>query len=490
MADQAGRPLRILLLEDNPDDEFLVRRALERSDLDFELRRVDTREGFVRELDLRPDVILADHMLPDFDAPQAVAAVRETSMDIPVIVVSGTVGEETAVAMMQAGADDYLLKDRLVRIGAAIRTQLERRSLRAEAVEAARRAEEEHALLQAVTEQLPGAVWTTDTDLRITFAAGKGLAATGLSSQEMVGLATKDVVGRMEPSHRNMEAHRNALRGKPDELEVTSGDSAYVVHLEPLLGPNQEIVGVIGAALDVTERREAEDQLRRSMAVLRATDEHRRQLLRSLSRAQDEERRRIAEGIHDDTVQIMAGAAMRLSSLRRQLGDRPEHELVAQIEDTVQRAMGRLRHLIFELRPTSLDRGLAPALREYAETVGAEEAGPEYHVEDSMEAEPSPEIRGAVYRIVVEALRNVRSHARAHRVDIAVATEEGGVQATVRDDGVGFDVDEVARSPGHVGLTTMRDRAETLGGRFEVQSEPGRGSTVTIWVPEAGEDGP
>jgi signal transduction histidine kinase len=152
--------------------------------------------------------------------------------------------------------------------------------------------------------------------------------------------------------------------------------------------------------------------------------------------------------------------------------------------------MGRLRHLIFELRPTSLDRGLAPALREYAETVGAEEAGPEYHVEDSMEAEPSPEIRGAVYRIVVEALRNVRSHARAHRVDIAVATEEGGVQATVRDDGVGFDVDEVARSPGHVGLTTMRDRAETLGGRFEVQSEPGRGSTVTIWVPEAGEDGP
>lgn len=371
VAESPRRALRVLLLEDNPDDEVLVRRALERSDLDFEMERVETREAFEREVAEEPDVILADHMLPDFDATGAVAVVREAGMDIPVIVVSGTVGEETAVKMMKAGADDYLLKDRLGRLGPAIRAQLERRRLR-------------------------------------------------------------------------------------DETTAI-------------------------------ERR-GEDQLRRSMAILRATDQHRRQLLRSLSRAQEEERRRIAEGIHDDTVQIMAGAAMRLSSLRRLLGDRPEGETVGQIEDSIQRAIRRLRHLVFELRPTALDRGLAAALQDYVASGAGEAEGLRYRIDDELEEEPPPDVRGPVYRIIVEALRNVHSHARARLVEIALRNEEDGVRATVGDDGVGFDVEEAARTPGHVGLTTMRERAETLGGRLDVESQPGRGTTVTIWVPAGGED--
>src|SRR5215213_535202 len=120
-------PLRILILEDVPMDAELVEYELSRASVDFDARRVDTRDAFERQLaEFRPDVILSDYTLPRFDGMAALSVARERAPDIPFLIVTGSVNEETAVGCMKAGATDYLLKSNLARIGPAIEAALAR----------------------------------------------------------------------------------------------------------------------------------------------------------------------------------------------------------------------------------------------------------------------------------------------------------------------------------------------------------------------------
>ncbi|TMC59623.1 MAG: response regulator, partial [Chloroflexi bacterium] len=122
-----AEPLRILILEDVPMDAELVEYELQRSNIPFAARCVDSRDGFLRELDdFRPDLILSDYTLPRFDGMSALALARERAPSVPFLIVTGSVNEETAVGCMKAGATDYLLKSNLARIGPAIEAALAR----------------------------------------------------------------------------------------------------------------------------------------------------------------------------------------------------------------------------------------------------------------------------------------------------------------------------------------------------------------------------
>jgi two-component system, cell cycle sensor histidine kinase and response regulator CckA len=131
-------PLRVLLLEDRPSDARLVLHELKAAGFTADCERVDCQADFVARLGAPWDVILADYSLPQFDAPSALRIVRERNLDTPFIIVSGTIGEELAVAAMKEGAADYLLKDRLSRLGPAIRQAIEQRQLRTELRQAQR----------------------------------------------------------------------------------------------------------------------------------------------------------------------------------------------------------------------------------------------------------------------------------------------------------------------------------------------------------------
>jgi len=130
--------IRVLILEDHPADAELMVHELRRSWLEPECERVETEVGYLMGLKSLPDVILSDYQMPQFDAVRALQLLREHGLDIPLIVVSGAFGEDVAVAMMREGASDYLLKDRMARLGPAVRRALEQRRVRAET----RRAEE------------------------------------------------------------------------------------------------------------------------------------------------------------------------------------------------------------------------------------------------------------------------------------------------------------------------------------------------------------
>ena len=139
--------IRVLILEDNPSDAELLVDALRRAGLEPQWECVDTEQDFVARLTPDLDLILSDYALPQFNGVQALQLVRARGLDVPFILVSGSIGEEVAVEAMRSGADDYLLKDRMARLGPAIQQALEQAQLR----RAQRRAE---LALQASEERL------------------------------------------------------------------------------------------------------------------------------------------------------------------------------------------------------------------------------------------------------------------------------------------------------------------------------------------------
>ncbi|MEW6059709.1 MAG: PAS domain S-box protein [Actinomycetota bacterium] len=274
----------------------------------------------------------------------------------------------------------------------------------------------------------------------------------------------------------------------PFTLRVVRKDATLTwleLQVVPIRDGQGNVEAIHAIARDVTERIRAEQQLRASLDALRAVDKERQVLVQRLVAAQEEERLRIANDIHDDSIQLMTAVGMRLAILRNELRDAQESGSIGKLEETVQEATARLRNLVFKLRPAALDReGIGPALREYIETSRRED-DPEVTVHDRLEAEPSLETRVLIYRLAQEALTNVRKHAKAVHVEIDLALEHRRIHVRIRDDGVGFDPEALGESaPGHVGLISMRERAELVGGMFRVTSSPGAGTIVEFWIPE------
>jgi PAS domain S-box-containing protein len=350
------------------------------------------------------------------------------------------------------------------------------------------------ARFRAIVETSLDAVVTMDTEGRITGWNPQAEATFGWQEGDVLGRSLGEVI--VPPKYR--ERHSEGLRrylatgessilGRRIELSALHQDGhEFPVELAVTSMRRGGDLTFSGFVRDITDRQRAEAELQESLDVLRETMKQRQALLVRLQRAQEEERERIAGDIHDDSIQVMASVGMRLSILRRRLVDPRQRQAVDQLEDTVQLAIGRLRHLLFELRPPALDRvGLAAALRLYLEGL-REESGAQAVLTDRLVQEPPLDARIALYRVAQEALANVRKHAQAHHVEVLLEERDRGVCVSIRDDGRGFSPDEAERHrPGHLGLTAMRERTQTRGGWFRLDSAPGSGTTVEFWMPVA-----
>lgn len=224
--------------------------------------------------------------------------------------------------------------------------------------------------------------------------------------------------------------------------------------------------------------------------------EYRRRLRQVAARAlnaAEEERRRISLELHDDASQRLAAILMRLR-LARGLGDAGAKDAVLEeVRRELAETADGLRRYAQGLRPPALDElGLGPAIESHVRHMLEATSVPvEVHVEGVGRLD-EPEVELALYRIVQEGITNALRHSRARNVEVRVLRHNGTVVATVRDDGVGFDVDRVLESSDRehgLGLFGMRERAEYVGGHVEVSSEIGRGTTVRAAVPTGGPQG-
>ncbi|MBV9466057.1 MAG: hypothetical protein JO169_08075 [Solirubrobacterales bacterium] len=205
-----------------------------------------------------------------------------------------------------------------------------------------------------------------------------------------------------------------------------------------------------------------------------------RRLLEALVRAGERERREIAASIQGDTLQPLGALRLKLAALASHLHAPEQRRAIAEIEGTLVLATERLRARLFELWPPSLERNaLAETISELV--ADSEREGLSTRGEVDLRSEVPIELRGVIYRAIAEALANIRQHARASSVEVALGEADGIVWARIRDDGVGFDPS--AAPFGHNGLREMSDRVHAVGGSIEIRSAPAQGTEIQLSVP-------
>jgi signal transduction histidine kinase/type II secretory pathway pseudopilin PulG len=255
--------------------------------------------------------------------------------------------------------------------------------------------------------------------------------------------------------------------------ELPSGDTSLI---EEPVGGIAEIEQLRASLVRMARRvQEAQSALRGYIAVI--------------TNAQEEERRRVARELHDESIQHWIALDHRLQLVTKQLRERgaPEVDQLSELRHEVEEGIRELRRLSRGLRPIYLeDLGLVPAIEMFARDA-EENLGIDVNCEHSGSAvRLKPEAELAIYRLVQESLTNIGRHAQAGGVKIRLVFSEDRLVARVVDDGIGFRVPERIEdlaANGHFGLMGMKERAEGLGADLKIHSEPGIGTTVQLTVP-------
>ena len=327
---------------------------------------------------------------------------------------------------------------------------------------------------RTLTENLPDIVRRVDRGHRHLYV-NPAVEILGTSPADLIGRTLREVglpSGVADVLEREADSVFTSGRRCSVDFEIqTSGGPR---HLQSVMIPEFENNDTVGSVIALT----------RDLTAVRRAERLRREALGNIVAAQEDERRRVGEDIHDDSIQVMTAVGMRLEGLRRHIDDPDAMAVLGRLEEVVRHSVTRLRALMFELRPPALDReGLAAALCLYLEATLPEDSL-QATVVDDWPGELPLFVRNVLYRIAMEAITNARKHAEASSVEVVLEAARGGVQMQVRDDGSGFDVTALAHvGPHHVGTTSMRERAEAAGGTLDIQSSPESGTVVTAWLP-------
>ena len=238
----------------------------------------------------------------------------------------------------------------------------------------------------------------------------------------------------------------------------------------------------IASALLDDAVRERTKELQKSLEELSVINEKHRLLLRRIITLQEEEQHRIANDIHDDTLQSVIVAQMRLQMFGAKVTDAALSDELSRIGSSVGDAVDRLRGLIFELRPDELNHGLSFVLRRHLDDL-VTVSGVTAKLTSTWISGPEGVEQLAIYRIAREALVNIRKHVSKGKVAVKLCDKDDGWRVVISDEGPGFVVSEALAASGHLGLTSMRERAEALGGWWRIDSAPATGTTVEFWIP-------
>jgi PAS domain S-box-containing protein len=262
--------LRVLIVEDSEDDAALLERELRRGGYETVYKRVETAATMSAELKRGEwDIVISDYVMPRFSGLKALKVFEDSGLDLPFIVISGKIGEETAVEAMKAGAHDYIMKDNLARLVPAIQRELKEAAVRQE-----RKLAQEALRQQAqVIDQIHDSVVSADLDGRVT--------SWNRGAERLFGYPAKEALGRHisfvypEDEHDFLEQKIiKPLKKKGEhEIEVRmrrkSGEDFFAhLSLSLLRGSEGRVTGMIGYAIDITERKRAEDMLRESSKQL------------------------------------------------------------------------------------------------------------------------------------------------------------------------------------------------------------------------------
>jgi PAS domain S-box-containing protein len=332
-------------------------------------------------------------------------------------------------------------------------------------------------------------------DGTITFINEFAQSFFGFREEELVG---HNVVGTIVPSVettgrdlaamiRNIGANPEAYSSNENENTCKDGRRVWVQWTNRMLPGTPGRMGeILCVGVDATARKTAE-----------AASLHYQQRLRSLANrlasTEEEERRRVSRHIHDTVIQSLALANIKLGALRKEAGKVVPAEglkILDTVRELINEGIGECRQLMSDLTPAMLyELGLEHALEDLVEKLAKQH---DVDIRLVQEGEPRPmeiALRGLLFQSTRELIVNALKHAGAARIQVSTRMEAEHVRICVKDDGAGLDStrarDARMKGAGGFGLFNLRERVEGLGGRFEIASEPGAGTTAVIVVPLA-----
>jgi PAS domain S-box-containing protein len=283
--------LKALLVEDSEDDALLVLRELRREGYDVTHTRVDTREGMLAALE-EPgwEIILSDFAMPKFNGLGALEVYKEKGLDIPFIVISGTIGEATAVAMMKAGAHDYLMKDSLTRLAPAIERELRETQVRRKRRQTETELRDSEALFRTIVETAPCMLLIFNPNIPVNlYASPNCFEYTGYSQDEIINhfpwwVHEDDSEAAKRVLNISFEegkiVHNFEYKGVKKNREIWYAS----VSQKPYHDEKGNVIGIVSQTIDISEKVKAENELRKlnralmvttecNQSVVRATDE-------------------------------------------------------------------------------------------------------------------------------------------------------------------------------------------------------------------------
>jgi PAS domain S-box-containing protein len=302
-------------------------------------------------------------------------------------------------------------------------------------------------------------------------------------------LLDADFIERVAPPYREIVHERIRLQretGKPApliDLEYVRLDGSRIpVESTAVAVRHQGSEAHLVFVRDITDRKKSEERVAAYQRRLRV-------LGSKLAVAEEEERRRIAADLHDEVVQLLVVAKIKLETLAANKSAVQVAPEVLEIHELISQSLRETRTLLFDLSPVILyELGFEPAVESLLEPVRKDGGLATSFRTDDLPKPMTRDVSGVLFRAVREALHNVVKHARARSVSVSVRREGESVLVEVRDDGMGFDVEKIL-SPqnmgGGFGLFDVRERLDYLGGSLTVRSEPGKGTTLVLCVPLA-----
>ncbi len=447
---------------------------------DQEIAGMKAPDDFYDENDLKKAQECMGRILADGQGVVALSLITKQGVHIPFEYVATVVEAEDG-------------KTLLLSIGRDI-TERER------AEEALRESEERFRIM---ADGSPNPIWVTNAEGERIFANKQYLEYFGISEQEMEGGEWKPFIHPDDaPTYVNsFMSSLNEHRSFSAEARVRRADGQWrwiESHAEPRLSIEGEFLGFVGITQDVTQRKQAEQELRELNATLESRVARRtaelqyragqlQKLTLELTEAEERERKRVAEILHDDLQQVLAAAKFHVGLLSSRVkNDAESQEIAEQAKDLLGDAIAKSRSLSHELSaPVLSQSNLGEAFEWLAEQMQTKH-GFTVHLDMGERIELASEpLRVLLYKAAQELLFNAIKHAGVHEAKLRLRQQHGRIQLLVSDAGRGFDPTEPGCNLGF-GLLSIRERVEYLGGRMKIRSAVGKGSTFLITVPDAG----
>ncbi|TFG34008.1 response regulator [Candidatus Thorarchaeota archaeon] len=466
--------LRILLIEDSDDDALLLQRVIKRDGIDFEIEQVCTASEMIESLDNHHwDAVLCDYMMPELSANEALDIIRKRNLDIPFIIVSGTISDETAVDMMKAGAHDYLTKNNLSRLVPALKREIgeaEQRHRRRVAEESLRESERKHRLL---VQSLSDTVIVLTSEGIVSEFYSQSPVSDDVELSEHVGLHVRDLFS-MNIANKIAELVRVTMKEKmTTTFEYPMGGRWY----SGKLSPHEDRIRAVLVIRDVSDLKQAEEEARQAHSVAMLyqdiTGHDIRNLLQAILIAAD----LLAEDEKDLTR----------SSLIHHVS-----EAVQETSELINSVQATAALLSTPLERTSLDFTVKSCM-----TIFNEE---HREVNFDSDLEVSDALVNAD-RFLCHLLMNLFSNAVKHnnknekKIWTRLTESGDGYEITIADNGPGIKDDmkknllNPERRSGGVGILQCQQITSKYGGAFEildrVEGEPNKGVKFRIWLPKA-----